>query len=107
MNTPKPRTHNEVASDAKSMPKLATTAALIIALRSPKMLIKRAAGMSAKSVPIITSPRIIPAVGNDAPKAWALAGMIGSSPPSAIPKSSEGVNTGKPRLVSLYEDAGT
>jgi hypothetical protein len=71
------------------------------------MLIRRAAGRSAKRVPIITRPRIIPAVGSDAPIARALAGMIGSKPPSAIPKSREGVNTGKPRLDNLYEDAGT
>jgi hypothetical protein len=63
--------------------------------------------MSATRVPIITRPRIIPAVGSDAPIAWALAGIIGSKPPSAIPNSSEGVKTGKPRLDNLYEDAGT
>jgi hypothetical protein len=33
--------------------------------------------------------------------------MIGSKPPSAMPNSSEGVNTGNPRLDNLYEDAGT
>jgi hypothetical protein len=80
---------------------LATAADIIIALRSPKTLIRRAAGMSAKSVPIITSPRIIPAVGNEAPRACALAGIIGSNPPSAMPNISEGVNTGKPRLDNL------
>jgi hypothetical protein len=55
----------------------------------------------------MTRPRIIPAVGRDAPIAWALAGIIGSKPPSAIPNSREGVKTGKPRLDNLYEDAGT
>jgi hypothetical protein len=50
---------------------------------------------------------MMPAVGSDAPKACALAGIIGSKPPSAMPKSNEGVNTGKPRLDNLYEDAGT
>jgi hypothetical protein len=71
------------------------------------MFISRAAGISATRVPIITSPRIIPAVGSDAPMASALAGIIGSKPPSAIPNSSEGANTGKPRLDNLYVDAGT
>jgi hypothetical protein len=101
MNTPEPKNHRFVARSAISIPALATKAASIMDLRSPIVFINLAAGMSANKVPIITSPRIIPAVGSDAPSDWALAGIIGSNPPSAIPKSNEGVNTGKPRLESL------
>jgi hypothetical protein len=65
------------------------------------MFMSLAAGISATSVPTITNPVMMPAVGRLAPRACALAGIIGSRLPSAIPNNSEGVNTGKPKLDIL------
>jgi hypothetical protein len=45
------------------------------------------------------------AVGKLAPRAPALAGMIGRRLPSAIPKSNEGVKTGKLKLEILKAGA--
>jgi hypothetical protein len=49
----------------------------------------------------MTRPVITAAVGRFAPRAPALAGMMGSRLPSAIPNSSEGVKTGKVKLDIL------
>jgi hypothetical protein len=49
----------------------------------------------------MTRPVIIAAVGRLAPRAPALAGMIGRRLPSAIPKRSDGAKTGKFKLDIL------
>jgi hypothetical protein len=53
----------------------------------------------------MTSPVITAAVGKLAPRAPALAGMIGRRLPSAIPNSKDGVKTGKLKLEILKAGA--
>ena len=68
-NIPKPSIHKLVESKETNTPTLPTAAAESIALRSPIALINLAAGISATSVPTMTSPVMIPAVGRLAPSA--------------------------------------
>ena len=68
-NIPKPSIHKLVDSKETNTPTLPTAAAESIALRSPIALISLAAGISATSVPTMTSPVMIPAVGRLAPSA--------------------------------------
>jgi hypothetical protein len=60
-------------------------------------------------VPTMTRPVTTAAVGRSAPKAPALAGMIGSRLPSAMPNSNEGVKTGmfKLEILKAWVFAGT